>query len=1185
MKYSIIIAFIFFTLNAHCQIDIDINYNNTGQISETEAVIRAKAFTGGVPFELTKKNVLIQEGNIVTYAKSIEKNESWYDIVFESNIWRLNPDDFIVDANLWVMNDGKYASKQIMMFVMTPYLKTTDIDFNPIEELEFGIVPPGNKKQRQVKVILNGTENAKKIDSITFGNEKFSYNWQGSEFDMRPLPVSVLAGFGYLIDVFFQSDDEEYQQDYMTIHFDGYREQKFLLKANEFSIETVPQIKLLSPNGGNKYVPCQTDSIFWEGHSPDLPVKIELSTDSGNSWKTVTSVKGSSYEWTVPDLPSENALIRISQPFQSDTDYILEDDYYNTTNLAFDSLSTKLLSANDGAKVVEWRLLPGQEPFVLNRYFVQEDEPNNYVKPLGVEYINQEQNIAFAYVEEENNEETSYIAIFDIGQSAPSEVKELPYEFDAKKMIINRPKEMFAFLPENSTDILLTDLTGNYRKYINFEYPIQDAAFNANGDSLYVAMLSGEIEIYSLANYPSTPKIGEFSIPNRPIISSISVAPNGFMLAIGLVPKVVGAENEIILYDLNRDIILKNFATASSNPIGLQFNPSSSNLVVGSEQIDQIVVADLSVNQQNILDGHRYTLTDIKLSPDGHGLASCATGRQGLKYRTFAYVEKDQSDDFFNIIRPEIQITSAQYAPVFIGTENPKTINKVIENIGEVPFIIEYFEYFDGSYFDISGLNEPDTLLPGESRNIDIIFNPLDTGMIRDTLFIYNCGNRYDIPLEGYSKNRSIAKLADGQNFGELCIGDTLVQEIALLRNDDPINLEINSILIEGLQEHFTIVDNILDTVLAPGQTLYVSVRFTPKSSGEIHSNVKIFHSGQENVIPILLFNGFGISASITVSHDPLQFIPEIPERDLQINNTGNMDLTITDANVEPSGYYEITSGIPTPLQSGGNATIGIKQIKQHTGFYELTLNATPCKVIETYKVGAYDASSIVKAEDVWANPRSTADIPITFETSHNYSYNGIRTFECEIVMHPWIFFPESVSSGFGDAEIIRNEVVNDKRYIRIKVNGDFTRTGTAAIIHGVAGLTDVDSTNIDFSDDALYWSSIISTSKISGTFRLTGTCPGRGILKDQSNVSIISIAPNPAKEIITLLFDSAEDGMYSLQVFDVLGQKILSTEGINMKRGANEITINVEDLKPGTYRVVVKTASSVDSSNLIIMK
>jgi subtilisin family serine protease len=84
-----------------------------------------------------------------------------------------------------------------------------------------------------------------------------------------------------------------------------------------------PTISVISPNGGEYWEIDSTQSITWSSTGGTIEdVKIEYSIDNGTSWTEIiaSTTNNGSYDWTVPDNPSDNCLIRVS-----DTDEELSD--------------------------------------------------------------------------------------------------------------------------------------------------------------------------------------------------------------------------------------------------------------------------------------------------------------------------------------------------------------------------------------------------------------------------------------------------------------------------------------------------------------------------------------------------------------------------------------------------------------------------------------------------------------------------------------------------------------------------------------------------------------------------------------------------------------------------------------------------------------------------------------------
>lgn len=82
---------------------------------------------------------------------------------------------------------------------------------------------------------------------------------------------------------------------------------------NPFTIQ-IPTIRLISPNGGEKWKFGTSQNITWESENLDL-INIEYSINNGSQWKTIiSSISASlgSFNWMIPNEESDLVIIRIS---------------------------------------------------------------------------------------------------------------------------------------------------------------------------------------------------------------------------------------------------------------------------------------------------------------------------------------------------------------------------------------------------------------------------------------------------------------------------------------------------------------------------------------------------------------------------------------------------------------------------------------------------------------------------------------------------------------------------------------------------------------------------------------------------------------------------------------------------------------------------------------------------------
>ena len=118
-----------------------------------------------------------------------------------------------------------------------------------------------------------------------------------------------------------------------------------------FSIQPAPDIKVLSPNGGETYQSGTSQEIRWTSENVEN-VKIEYSTNAGALWNTIVSSTPSigSYVWSlIPNVNSYQCRIRISDALNG-SPYDVSDNNFTISNQTVKSI--KVITPNGGEK---WR--------------------------------------------------------------------------------------------------------------------------------------------------------------------------------------------------------------------------------------------------------------------------------------------------------------------------------------------------------------------------------------------------------------------------------------------------------------------------------------------------------------------------------------------------------------------------------------------------------------------------------------------------------------------------------------------------------------------------------------------------------------------------------------------------------------------------------------------------------------
>ncbi len=148
-----------------------------------------------------------------------------------------------------------------------------------------------------------------------------------------------------------------------------------------------------NPVQGSTLVPGEVQPIFWNSPEDCFPIKLEYSSDNGNSWKLIKDnidATSRTYNWVVPNDPSHKTKLRLTQGGKSSESDIFN-IYYQTTVRAYNHC--------DGSAVrVEWDTVPlasQYEVWLLDvsdsemRYITTVQE-NNYVYPLAAYQANKD---------------------------------------------------------------------------------------------------------------------------------------------------------------------------------------------------------------------------------------------------------------------------------------------------------------------------------------------------------------------------------------------------------------------------------------------------------------------------------------------------------------------------------------------------------------------------------------------------------------------------------------------------------------------------------------------------------------------------------------------------------------------------------------------------------------------------
>ena len=155
------------------------------------------------------------------------------------------------------------------------------------------------------------------------GNSERSIRWASNGINNISIELSIDNGASWnLIETNFNASIEELvwtipntPSENCLVRVKDLNNDELVDQSNRtFIITAAPNIQLVSPNGGESYTPGEQIEIKWNSVSVNS-VRLQYSTNNGVNWSFIVPITPSdgSHLWTIPNKPSNQCLIRITE--------------------------------------------------------------------------------------------------------------------------------------------------------------------------------------------------------------------------------------------------------------------------------------------------------------------------------------------------------------------------------------------------------------------------------------------------------------------------------------------------------------------------------------------------------------------------------------------------------------------------------------------------------------------------------------------------------------------------------------------------------------------------------------------------------------------------------------------------------------------------------------------------------
>ena len=253
-------------------------------------------------------------------------------------------------------------------------------------------------------------------------------------------------------------------------------------------------------------------------------------------------------------------------------------------------------------------------------------------------------------------------------------------------------------------------------------------------------------------------------------------------------------------------------------------------------------------------------------------------------------------------IAMEVTPNPLDFGTVTVGSSSTQTVT--VSNSGSVKFTLTKVSA-SGKGFTISGLSAPETLVPGKSIKLTVVFKPTSASQESSNLLVaINTQSPHTAgSLRGTGSTSLLSVTPSVVGFGNVSVGSPVTQPLRLTNGGS------NSVMIKSVSATgagFSISGLITPQTLTPGESVNFTAEFNPKGTGTETGTISI---ATESTPVSVGLNGVGVSsaAQLVASTTSLSFgnvmIGDSPSQQVILKNRGNASADISSVSVTGGSY------------------------------------------------------------------------------------------------------------------------------------------------------------------------------------------------------------------------------------------------------------------------------------------
>jgi WD40 repeat protein len=716
--------------------------------------------------------------------------------------------------------------------------KLSTLEYLPDNSVYFGELPSGAHTFNYIglKALLDTIT----ITNVIQSNANFTPD--------NVFPITIPKDSTYYLKITYTSIGLGFDFSSFLVLSDACRNLSFYGSAGSYDIlGDKSTLVLKSPNGNEKFISGDDTLISWIGVPPDMPMRLDFSTNAGASWNEIAkNATGLNYKWkNIPKMPSEVCLMKVTQLTKNITEdkiVIIDAAQKEIFDMEWLPNRNSIISASAGGAIAVWDAQKGSRSNIcfsglsnLSALAVIDDS-------LAV-YSSSDENINVFKYDSTNRTEYTIKALGSVITSFSEGIS-------GNALIYG----------DHAGNVGLLDVYTQIRKYVVSAHssPISNIIYTPDRRK-FATSGGSEVKLWHSSNGLNALTLPKFDYE----VNSISFSKNGSMLLVST------GDGKIVCWDVIENKLLWNKIVDESPVYEAVFAPDSN---IFAFSADNRTIELWNSNKNNNIFNYKFhtaNIGEIKWNNSNGKYRIASADKKGFIHIWYLddipfyniSLQEDISDNYWTIYERKIDLQSIVFGKSPVNIPRDTTVWAGLVNKTPLTITIDSV-LITGKDKDAFKVFFPNAITVKTQYPVSLNFEfiPKEEKQFIADIDVYSAGSHFTSKISG----EGITLTADANptilDFGQILV-DGWYEKFSSITNYSSFDIQVDSIVISDKYDVFSYIGSQKFVLDGAGEE-QLKFEFHPDDIRRYSGIASIYNSGNYSPIIIQLW-GEGVESTI----------------------------------------------------------------------------------------------------------------------------------------------------------------------------------------------------------------------------------------------------------------------------------------------------------------------------------